>query len=104
MRLYRFLTTILPQMWIAIQNIERKLKDMATQQDVDNAIGTIETAVSKLGDDLTKAIADLTAKIGQSSDFQPEVDRLNAIAGKLSDFDAEAVEADQPTRTPPPSV
>jgi len=70
---------------------------MATQADLDTALDTIETAVQKLGTDLQKTLSDLAAKIAVGStpaDLQPEVDRANAIASKLADFDTEATTAD----------
>lgn len=69
----------------------------ATQQDLDNAISQIESAVSTLGTDLTQAIKDLQDKInagGGTADLQPEVDRINAIAQNLATFDASAKAAD----------
>ena len=77
---------------------------MATQADLDAALTTVETAVTKLGTDLTSAITDLEAKIaasGSTVDFSPEVARLNTVATNLGAFDASATAADPGPQTPP---
>lgn len=70
---------------------------MATQADLDAVLTKIEDKITTLGTDLQKTLADLAAKIAAGStpaDLQPEVDRANAIADKLADFDTETTTAD----------
>lgn len=76
---------------------------MATQADLDTAIGNVETAIQQWGKDMLKAIGDLQEKItagGTAADLQPEVDRMKAAATSIAGFDASAVAAD-PTALPP---
>lgn len=77
---------------------------MATQADLDAALTTVETAVTKLGTDLSSAIKDLEAKIAAGSptvNLSAEVTRLQAVATSLGTFDASATAADPGPQTPP---
>jgi hypothetical protein len=79
----------------SLERIERKLKTMPTQAELDAAIQTVTDAINKLGADMTKTLADLAAKIAGGQDFTAEIDSLNAAATNLTNFDASAVAADK---------
>lgn len=74
-----------------IQATEKRIIDtiMQNQNQLDTAIGNVNTAVQKLGTDLQTAIAALTAKAaGSGIDFTPEINQLNSIATAAENFDA----------------
>lgn len=91
-----------------LTNIEGDLKNiMATQADLDTAIAGVTTAVNTLGTDLTKAIADLQAKItasGTPIDLSSEMASLTAIATTAQGFDASTVAADPGAAPAPPAT
>ena len=101
---------VVEQVLRKLHHIERKIDMAATKQDLDNAVSQVEGVVTTLGTDLTTTIKDLTDKIGSGSstpeDLQPEVDRLNAIANSLANFDSTVKNADPGPTTPttPPTA
>jgi Bacterial Ig-like domain (group 3) len=85
---------------------EKIMSTQPTITDLDNAIGSVESAVSKLGTDLQNALNDLIAKVSaappQTFDPAPEIARLQAVATKLASFDTTAVADDPGAPAPPP--
>ncbi len=78
---------------------------MASTQDLDTSIGTVEASLTKLGTDLKQAISDLEAKIASNPpttfDPAPEIARLSKIADAIGSLDTAAVAADPGPQTPP---
>lgn len=83
-------------------SMEKHMSALSDQQDI------VDAAVAKLGTDMTKSLADLTAAIaaagGSSADVTAEITRLQATAATLAGFDTQAVAADPSTVAPPPPV
>jgi Papain family cysteine protease len=79
-------------------------KAMATSQaQLDTQLTSVETVVSKIGTDLTQALADLKAAV-PSVDLTPEFNRLVTIASTLTADDAAVTAADPgPASTPTPA-
>lgn len=81
-----------------------------TTNDLDNSIGTLETALSKLGSDIKSAIADLEAKIAaappQTFDPTPEIARIKAAVDAISGLDTSVASADPgaPAASTPPAA
>ncbi len=84
-------------------SIITKITEMETNimSALDDKTQAIVDAVSKLGTDLAKAIADLKAQAGQATPDQ--LAKLDAIAQSLQGLDAEAI-AEGATPTPPPAA
>lgn len=83
-----------------LKQIKKRLQLMATQADLDAAIAAlpaaIETAVEAA---LAPVIAAIEAKAG-TTDFQPEIDQLNAVGATV----AQKVASDlTPPQYPPQS-
>lgn len=81
------------------------MSTLPTTTDLDNAIGTVESAIAKIGTDLKNALADLEAKISaappQTFDPTPEIARLKAAADALTSLDTTVAAADPGASTPP---
>lgn len=68
---------------------------MATAADLTAALDAVDSAVAKLGTDLSTTLADLAAAIAAgTADLAPFVARAQAIATQLSNFDSTVVAAD----------
>lgn len=69
---------------------ELKKQGEHTMAALDDKITAIQTGLSQLGQDLTKAIADLKAQIAAGGPTADQLAALDAIAAKVSDLDAQA--------------
>lgn len=88
---------------VILLQIERNTSAMAaTLTDIDNELTAIEGIDSTLATAVTTTLADLEAKIassGTTTDFTPELTRLQNIATALSAVQTSATAAD-PASTP----
>src|SRR5215469_11318465 len=104
------LCTILAQtaaILAALRVINRKLNNMATKQDLDNALAQLAPALSDLGTDINalKTAIDNLPKPG-SDDFTPEIqavtDAMTSLAASKSTVDAAIAEIQPPPPPPGP--
>lgn len=86
---------------IAVLALVKEIRsNMATKQDLEDAIAGAVSAVQQLGTDMNKAIADLEQKLGAGVDYAPEVQKLKDLATAAQQFDAQAQAADATTQAP----
>lgn len=89
---------VLDRLGLLETNLIRRLDKMATVADLTTGFDAIDAAITKLGGDLTTTLTDLAAVIvagGTGPDLQPFVDRAQAVATQLANFDSTVVAADQ---------
>lgn len=85
-----------------LHNLERKMTTMATQQDLDNAVTELKTAVSDAATKINQSLSDLEAKIAASGapvDLTSEVSDIKAVTAALGALSATAV-TDDPGAAP----
>lgn len=80
-KIYRFILERLDIIEESIHHLNRRIINMATQQDLDNTIAPVSAKLDTLTNVVNKFIADFNTK--SAPDLQPQVDAVNALGSKV---------------------